>query len=85
MLFLTPYKLPFVYDCVEHGECDHTIQLQKFNGRWHFVTVRVICCQCFEEARTKKDHMYSYTDFDLDTYEWESILKELHLPDVTEN
>ena len=86
MLFLITHKLPFVWDCqYEHGECDHTIQLQSVNCRFHYVTVRVVCCQCYEEAHHTKERTYPYTEFDLHTFEWLAILDELHLNDATEN
>jgi hypothetical protein len=85
MLFLTTHKLPFVWECYEHGECDHTIQLQSIHFRFHCVTVRVVCCQCYEEARHTKERLYPYTEFDIHSFEWLSILTELHLNDASEN
>jgi hypothetical protein len=83
MFFLITHKLPFVWECTDHGEGDHTIQLKRFNSRFHYVTVCVVCCACYKEARTSGT--YPYTEFDLDTYEWTHILDELHLEDTTLN
>lgn len=86
MLFLITHKLPFVWECsYGHGECDHTIQLQGVSCRFHYVTVRVICCACYEEARHTEDKQYPYTDFDLHSFEWLSILENLHMPDASAN
>lgn len=85
MFFLTPYKLPFVWECLDHGECDHTVQLQHYCGKWHFVTVRVVCCDCYEQAAHSKNGMYAYTDLDISIDSWIEILTQIPEDLVSEN
>lgn len=85
MLFLITHKLPFCWECSDHGECDHTIQLKRYNSRWHEVTVRVVCCACYDEARHNNTHTYPYTEFDLNSTEWSLIVDELKIKDAMEN